>query len=128
MMETARMNRAEMTATLLRRGARVNARCPYGLTALAYAASTGDEATVELLLRSGADPNATDVAGGTPLIWAVRSQSLGKVRLLLAAGADVRARTRAGDSAADVALEYGEREIAACLEAAEKASPVVVRH
>jgi ankyrin repeat protein len=120
LMLSARMSRPEVTAMLIRRGARVNARCPRDLTALSYAAYTGDEPTLELLLRAGAEPNTSDVAGGTPLMWAVRSRSLAKVRMLLAAGADLRARTRVGDSALDFAREYDVPEIAACLEVAAR--------
>jgi len=71
---------------LLDKGADVNAKNEYGISALWIAASKGKKEIVELLLARGADPNARDdIWYQTPL-----SHSLGRVevaKLLLKAGA-----------------------------------------
>jgi outer membrane protein assembly factor BamB len=72
-------------AAVLDKGADVNAKNEYGITALWIAANKGKKEIVELLLSRGADPNARDgIWYQTPL-----SQSLDKldnVKVLLKAG------------------------------------------
>ena len=86
----------------IEKGADVNAKNEYGITALWIAANKGKTEVIELLLARGADPNARDdIWYQTPL-----SHSLGKVenvKVLLKAGAkDV-------DSAVLNAVAQGQR-------------------
>ncbi|CAH0481628.1 unnamed protein product [Peronospora belbahrii] len=57
--------------TLIESGASLNARNSSGMTAMHYAASTGNAALVSLLVSYGADVNQTDSRGATALHWAV---------------------------------------------------------
>ncbi|KAI9917479.1 hypothetical protein PsorP6_012555 [Peronosclerospora sorghi] len=57
--------------TLIDAGASLDARNSSGMTAMHYAASTGNAAFVSLLVARGADVNQTDSRGATPLHWAV---------------------------------------------------------
>src|SRR5262249_42398367 len=64
--------------------------------------------------------NATDVRGMTPLIFAVSSeeQNPAVANVLIKAGADVNARTKAGETALDWALKFGNPRMIAVLKAA----------
>jgi len=68
------------------------------------------------LLSAVRNVNATNEAGNTPLILASASGHNEVVTALLAAGADSRMRNRSGQSALDLALNKGNREIVAILE------------
>lgn len=57
--------------TLIDAGASLNATNSSGMTAMHYAASTGNAAFVSLLVYRGADVNQTDSRGATALHWAV---------------------------------------------------------
>lgn len=58
-------------ASLIDSGASLDAINSSGMTALHYAASTGNAAFVSLLVHRGADVNQTDSRGATALHWAV---------------------------------------------------------
>ncbi|KAE8891272.1 hypothetical protein PF005_g21745 [Phytophthora fragariae] len=57
--------------TLIDSGASLDAMNSSGMTAMHYAASTGNAAFVSLLVYRGADVNQTDSRGATALHWAV---------------------------------------------------------
>ncbi|UIZ25493.1 hypothetical protein KXD40_006414 [Peronospora effusa] len=57
--------------TLIDAGASLDAINSSGMTAMHYAASTGNAALVSLLVSCGADVNQTDSRGATALHWAV---------------------------------------------------------
>ncbi|GMF33741.1 unnamed protein product [Phytophthora fragariaefolia] len=57
--------------TLIDSGASMDAMNSSGMTAMHYAASTGNAAFVSLLVSRGADVNQTDSRGATALHWAV---------------------------------------------------------
>ncbi|GMF27694.1 unnamed protein product [Phytophthora lilii] len=57
--------------TLIDNGASLDAMNSSGMTAMHYAASTGNAAFVSLLVYRGADVNQTDSRGATALHWAV---------------------------------------------------------
>ncbi|KAG6599813.1 protein S-acyltransferase 23 [Phytophthora cinnamomi] len=57
--------------TLIDSGASLDAMNSSGMTAMHYAASTGNAAFVSLLMYRGADVNQTDSRGATALHWAV---------------------------------------------------------
>ena len=94
----------KLIATALDKGADVNAKNEYGITAIWIAASKGKTEVIELLLARGADPSARDgIWYQTPL-----SQSLNKVenvKVLLKAGAkDV-------DAAATASARLGNQAV-----------------
>ncbi len=66
----------------------MEARDPFGRSALHYAALHEDLAEVRQLLGDGSDPSAQDDHGTTPLHLASQAYAVGAVRLLIAAGAD----------------------------------------
>jgi ankyrin repeat protein len=80
---------------LLRRGARVDAASPMGVSALHIAASLGRTDVLRELLAAerGVFSSGADVHGNTPLLLAAAGGHADAVTLLLAAGADVKART-----------------------------------
>src|SRR5712692_7227511 len=109
---------------LLDRGAKVDDKTQYGMTALYYAcgatpiadqAYRGSPDAVRLLLDRGADPNAATRTGHTPLMPAVDNGSLEDVKLLVAHGAAVNARDTYGASALADALARRRWPIAAFL-------------
>ncbi len=61
---------------------------PLGITALHWAASTGNQPLAALLVEAGADVNALDHSGGTPLHRAVLMGQTSLVQWLLENGAD----------------------------------------
>jgi len=73
---------------LLKRGADPNARAEGGMTALMYAAESGDTMLVKVLVLNGADLELTYVEGTTPLLVAVLNQQVGVSHYLLKKGAN----------------------------------------
>jgi ankyrin repeat protein len=88
----AQWDDAEITALLLRAGAKVDAADDYGVRPLVLAAQNGSAAIAEALLKAGANPNLTLPTGETPLMIAARSGRPEVVKALLARGAAVNAR------------------------------------
>jgi outer membrane protein assembly factor BamB len=85
----ARKGDAEAVKALLGKGADVNAKSPYGVTALAFAADHGHLQVVEVLLRHKAEVNTKDnFYKATPLTWAVMHGHAAVVKALVLAGAD----------------------------------------
>ena len=82
-------------------GASPNGRDPNGLTALSYAAISGNERRVSRLLAAGADINVADRWGFTPLMRAAEYDRGEMVQLLLDHGADPMLRNLQGETAAD---------------------------
>jgi len=69
--KAARTGDLEVVRQALDAGTPVDARTPYGSTALCFASDRGHLAVVQLLLEKGADPNVTDrFYKATPLTWA----------------------------------------------------------
>jgi ankyrin repeat protein len=84
-----------MIDLLLRtRGIDLDARDHLGLTALHYAAHTGNRALARKLLRAGAQPDLQDRYGFTPLHEAAANGHTGLFRDLVQAGASPRKRLR----------------------------------
>jgi ankyrin repeat protein len=88
----AQFGDAELVASLLESGARVDAANRYGVTPLQAAAVSGNPRVAEALLAAGADPNAVLPEGETILMTAARTGSPEVLAMLLAHGADVDAR------------------------------------
>jgi outer membrane protein assembly factor BamB len=89
LLAAARRGDAEAVKTLLAKGADVNAKSPYGVTALSYAADRGHLEVVKVLLAHKADVNSKDnFYKATPLTWAASHGHAGVVRALVEAGAE----------------------------------------
>lgn len=96
---------------LLRTGADVNAAQGDGMTALHWAAESGDEELSEILIFGGAHLEAmTRLGKFTPLLVASRSGHSGVVGSLIDAGASVDARTTTGETALHYAAAAGSVE------------------
>ena len=82
--EAARKGDAAAVATLLDKGADVNAKFRYGTTALFKAAERGNTEVVRLLLARGADVAVKDTFyGATAMTWALNNNHDEVVRALL---------------------------------------------
>ena len=107
--------RADVSRTLIQRGADPRAANRRGATPLHYAATGGPSSThwnpsaqsdvVELLISAGADPNGADKSGVAPLHVAVRSRCAAAVSALLAHGADARRKNGAGSTPLHLAVQ-----------------------
>jgi ankyrin repeat protein len=86
----------EVAESLLRAGAKVNAKNDLGVTPLHRAVCESKGNLALLLISRGADVNAADVHGLTPLHWAAADLSAdpGTLSALLGKGADPNARDR----------------------------------
>ncbi|MCW3097178.1 MAG: Ankyrin [Chthonomonadaceae bacterium] len=96
---------------LLNRGAKIEASCYGGGTALHWVSKDDYVEAVRLLVARGTNVNARDDDGDTPLIEAGGCGSSGTVRFLLAHGADMEARNNNGQTALLETAEYGYPEI-----------------
>lgn len=96
---------------LLDKGAKIEARCYGGGTALHWVSKDDNVAAVRLLIARGANVNARDDDGDTPLIEAGGCGCSGTVRFLLAHGADMTTRNNNGQTALLETAEYGYPEI-----------------
>ncbi len=101
----------QKVATLLARGAQVDARSELQNTALILAGRASPIATMELLLAQGADPDAHDEEGTTALTQAVMTGSISKVRRLLAAGGSLERRTAEGIALIQLPCWSGDTEM-----------------
>ena len=80
----------------------VNTTDSTGMSALLWAARSGDDIAVELLLKANADPNLVDSSGVAALSEAARFGSVACTKLLLAANANVHQ----GNASSHSALHY----------------------
>jgi dipeptidyl aminopeptidase/acylaminoacyl peptidase/ankyrin repeat protein/outer membrane protein assembly factor BamB len=89
LLSAARKGDVAMVRALLIKGADVNARSSYGVTALSFAADKGHLDVVKLLLEQGADVNTKDrFYNASPIDWASMHQHPGIVKALVEAGAN----------------------------------------
>lgn len=87
--EAVRKGDAAAVTAALDKGAEVNAKFRYGMTALFKAAERGNADVTKVLLERGADVNVKDTFyRATALSWALQNDHLGVVRLLLEKGAE----------------------------------------
>lgn len=88
---------------------------PTGITAIHWAALTGNEDLLKFLLMRGADVNHGSGSGITPLHFAVLMQQEAMVRALIDTGAWVNPVTKNGHTPLHFAVMRGHYEIAADL-------------
>jgi ankyrin repeat protein len=81
--EAAFWGRPEIAETLIKRGAKVNAKAAKGVVPLHEAARMGHVELARLLLKHGADVNAKDDEGKTPLDWAASYREVREIVKLL---------------------------------------------
>lgn len=85
----AREGYDEVVRQLLEADAPVDAVTETGVTALHFAAASGDVASIQALIEAGADVNAAETAWmQTPVMWAANEGRTAAVEALTAAGAD----------------------------------------
>lgn len=127
---------------LLEKGAEIEAKDAYGMTALMRAASVGNSEIIQVLLEKGANVGSAGHGGQTALMYAVLrddeastrillangskidladesgntplmlTRSLKTARLLIDAGADPNLKNENGDTAHDIALKLGLLDLA----------------
>ena len=84
MWEAARAGDTALVASLLDKGADVNAKFRYGTTALFKAAERGHVDVVKLLLARGADVTVRDTFyGATAMTWALDNKHIGVIQAIL---------------------------------------------
>jgi ankyrin repeat protein len=94
---------------LLKEGADVNAAQGDGMTALHWAARSGDVDLAQMLLYAGANVKATTRLGAyTPLMMAAEQGHAAVIAALLAAGADVKATNATGTTPLMLAALSGD--------------------
>lgn len=107
--EAAARGDLESVRTLLRDGADVNAAQGDGMTALHWAALSGDAEMVSVLVYAGANVASTTRLGAyTPLHLASRDGRAEAVTLLLEAGSDANAATTTGATPLHLAAAGGD--------------------
>ena len=120
LMYAASNGNAEIVKMLLSAGANPNAENYFGWISLVNAAFYGHAEVAKMLLAAGANPNvATNderKAGKTVLMFAAEEGYDEVVKILLSAGANPNATANDGDTALDVAKEYGYSETIAVLQ------------
>ena len=106
-------NDSEMTATLLKAGAKIDVTTRLqGLTPFLLAAREGHAAVIDLLLNAGANVNTVNSLGTTPLMLATSSGDVASVKLLLDHGAAVNAKEKAwGETPLMFAAAFGRTEV-----------------
>jgi beta-lactamase regulating signal transducer with metallopeptidase domain len=94
----------EVTASLLEGGARATERDNGDISPLMYATSNQNPDVIFPLLKAGANINETTTDGVTPLIYAARALTNPRmITVLLDAGANGSLKSKAGNTAFDVA-------------------------
>lgn len=91
---------------------------------LGTAIMTNDTLQVQRILATGLDVDTPRSDDGTALMSAAAWGRLDLARLLLARGADPLLENKSGETARDLALRNGHRDLARLLEAAERKQPL----
>jgi ankyrin repeat protein len=106
----------ELVRTLLRQGADANTPQGDGMTALHWAAQSGNAAMADVLIRAGAIVTATTRLGAyTPLHLASANGRADVVQVLLAAGSSPAALTSTGVTALHMAADAGNAQVISAL-------------
>ena len=111
LLEAAERGDAAKVEELLDRGAHVDCRNNYGVSAFIFAANNNHRAALEVLLRRGADKEAKSNDGRTALIWASVWGHEDVVGLLLDSGAEVDQSDRRGMTALMHAVFEGKETV-----------------
>ena len=122
LMVTASEGLTEAFELLIAKGALVNTTGNGLLTAIHEAAANGHKQIVVRLVELGANVDAETVDEVTPLMCAAAWGQIDVVKFLVGRGADCMKIDGSGATAADIAREKGEDEVAEVLESQMKAS------
>jgi len=88
LLAAVRKGDASRVKVLLEQGADVNAKSPYGATALFFAADRGNMEIIRILIDHGADVKVKDTFyGASALTWAATKSHADVIKLLLSKGA-----------------------------------------
>jgi uncharacterized protein len=107
LMQAARSGDRALLRTLLKQGAKVDAKEGDGTTALHWASYRDDLEGADALIRAGAPVNAANDLGATPLWAASQNGSAAMVKRLLQAGANPDLALLAGETPLMVASRSG---------------------
>ena len=88
----------QIAKLLIERGAKLNAKAPFGMTPLHFAIREDEQEIVRLLIDKNADLNAKNNNGNDPLHFAVKEAKPEIVKILIEANADLNAKNSDGDS------------------------------
>ena len=114
--DAAMRGEVDEVRALLLNGADVNAAQGDGMTALHWAAESGNAELAEVLIFAGANLEArTRIGAFTPLMVASRTLNSPVAETLLEAGADVHAVTTTGETALHFAAASGASEVISAL-------------
>ncbi|MGE3874981.1 MAG: ankyrin repeat domain-containing protein [Parvibaculaceae bacterium] len=109
--QAAARNDAALIETLLKQGARVDARDGSGRTALLVATQADAVEAAQALIAAGADVNAKDNIQDSAYLYAAAEGRLEILRLTLAAGADLESVNRYGGTGLIPASHHGHPDI-----------------
>ncbi|XP_023237153.1 DNA-binding protein RFXANK-like [Centruroides sculpturatus] len=101
---------------LLEKNANVNIGGKRGETALLFASANGHAHIVRKLLQHKADVNETDQDGNTSLMYAAFCNHALCVHELLTAGADITKENNNKDTAFNIAIRRGSKQVQAVME------------
>jgi ankyrin repeat protein len=101
----------QLVELLLKGGAQVNAKDPFGLTPLLVAVQSDNQRIVKALLLNDADVNARDDYLYTPLHWAIRPGNQEMIESLLAHKASADAKDKAGETPLYFAVRGGDKAV-----------------
>jgi uncharacterized protein len=109
--QAAARNDAALIETLLKNGARVDARDSSERTALLIAIHANAIDAARVLIAAGANVNAKDNIEDSPYLYAAAEGRLEILRLTLEAGADLRSVNRYGGTGLIPAAHHGHPDI-----------------
>eukprot|EP01135_Chromosphaera_perkinsii_P005727 Nk52_evm27s359 gene=Nk52_evmTU27s359 len=112
---------------LLSKNANFNLVDKLGWSALHHACDGGQEEAVRLLLNAGLTPNCISNSGGTPLMRAADNGFVSLAELLVSKGADVYASNAKGMNALDIAVQWGNVQMATYLQEQMDMEPKVIQ-
>ncbi|KAK9283567.1 hypothetical protein L1049_011815 [Liquidambar formosana] len=111
----ARRGEIKHLESLLQKGATMNYRDQYGLTALHIAAIKGHQDAVAILLEYGMSVECQDNEGHSPLHLAVEGGNIETVEVLINKGANVNAKSKRGATPLYMARAMGYDDISQLL-------------
>jgi ankyrin repeat protein len=119
-LEAARRGHEKIALELIEAGARVDAKDPYGVTALMFSLIAGSGGAALELMEQAADVDARDVDGRTALIEALATENdipTEVIRTLVGKGADVNVRIAGGITPLMIAVSYDPKIVRMLVEA-----------
>lgn len=120
LLEAARRGDQETALELIESGANVNAKDPYGVTAMMFSLIAGSTDVALKLIEKGAEVNSRDVDGRTALVEALTSENeipAEIIEFLVRRGADVNIRLAGGLTPLMIAVSGDPRVVRLLVEA-----------